>query len=170
MKERNNYFSFQAIYTALSSTHSAHLRLAWKRVSDEIMLEWKEWREIFKRDHDNRNFRERMRSLKDSRCIPWYGLILRDLKEMNMANVGDNSDEINMGHDFTKYTRFTHKIQQITRYQQFDDESIKPQERIQKVLLMLLKESQNVTEEDIFQMTSKVIKNDQTESKMHQRL
>eukprot|EP01084_Bolivina_argentea_P316159 547956_1 len=168
--ELRNYNSLCAVYSALNSAPIRRLRDAWEKVSEKYTSKFEEIALIFNGSYGHRNLRQILRSAKCP-CIPHIGIMLIDLVFIDEGNQLRNNcfrryDRVNIN----KIIRMTETIHRIKTYQSSSDKTnsyyniIKENLQLQKVLLSELEKLKDITEDQIWDMSSEIKKIDAPQS------
>lgn len=162
-----NYNSLLAVFSALKTAAIYRLKLAWNRVPERIMQHFQGWNWIFQRDHNHRNLRQLMNKAGGNPCVPHIGVFLQDLVFIDEGNKKKN-EEANFGKiemlNFNKCVRIADRIKNLQLFQHHKYKQ--PQnEKAQKVLLTEFEKIKDVTEDQIWDMSTNVVKQDKREDK-----
>jgi len=153
-----NYNSLCAVFSALNSAPIHRLKLAWHRVPDRVRGQFEQWRSIFCRDFNHRNLRQLLRKAGGNPCIPHIGVFLQDLvfidegnsKKHEISNF-KNTEMLN----FKKCVRIADRIKNLQLFQTHKySDTIKEKRVLQKVLLLEFEKLKNVSEDQIWDMST----------------
>ena len=127
-------------------------------------MAFEEWGRIFSRDFNHRNLRQLLRRAGGNPCIPHIGVFLQDLVFIDEGNRGKhqlsnfkNTEMLN----FNKCVRIADRIKNLQLFQKHKySDSIKENRRLQKVLLREFDKHHKVTEDQIWDMSTEIKKQD----------
>jgi len=164
-----NYNSLCSVFSALKSAPIHRLKLAWSRVPDKNRQQFEEWSLIFCRDFNHRNLRTLLRKAGGNPCIPHIGVFLQDLVFIDEGNKR-KMEEANFGKiemlNFNKCVRIADRIKNLQLFQQNNyDAKMKADLVMQKVLLQEFEKLKDVTEDQIWDMSTTIKKQDAREDK-----
>merc|ERR1712087_914335 len=164
-----NYNSLCSVFSALKSAPIHRLKLAWSRVPDKNRQQFEEWSLIFCRDFNHRNLRTLLRKAGGNPCIPHIGVFLQDLVFIDEGNKKKN-EEANFGKiemlNFNKCVRIADRIKNLQLFQQNNyDAKMKADLVMQEVLLQEFEKLKDVTEDQIWDMSTTIKKQDAREDK-----
>ena len=167
-REQKNYNSLCAVFSALNSAPIHRLKLAWKRVPERHIQMFEQFKVIFKRDFNHRNLRQLFRNAA-APSIPHIGLFLQDLVFIDDGNSSHKVNENFVQHgkmvNFSKSVRLFDRIKNIRLYQQHPYTKIKENLIVQKMLLDEFERLKDVTEDQIWDMSTEIKKNDERDAK-----
>merc|ERR1719242_2935458 len=163
-RQTRNYNSLCAVFSALNSAPIHRLKLCWQRVPEKNPMAFQQWSQIFSRDGSHRNLRQLLRRAGGNPCIPHIGLFLQDLVFIDEGNQGKyqlqnfkNTEILN----FNKCVRIADRIKNLQLFQKHKySEQIKEKKVLQKVLLLEFEKLKDVTEEQIWDMSTEIKKQD----------
>ena len=159
-----NYNSLCAVFSALNSAPIHRLKLCWQRVPERNRMAFDRWSQIFSRDFNHRNLRQLLRRAGGNPCIPHIGLFLQDLVFIDEGNRGKqqlsnfkNTEMLN----FKKCVRIADRIKNLQLFQKHKyADTMKQNRRLQKVLLREFQKLKDVTEDQIWDMSTEIKKQD----------
>lgn len=171
-RELRNYNSLCAVFGALNSAPIHRLKIAWKRVPDKSMQQFEEWAMVFCSARNHRNLRQLIRKFPGRPCIPHLGVLLQDLiyidegNESYMeSNIFSITDKVNKKMiNFSKCVRIADRIKNISMYQ-MQTYHLKENDIVQKVLIDEFSKVIEVTEDEIWDMSTEVKRTDLREAK-----
>ena len=167
-RELKNYNSLCAVLGALNSSPIHRLKLAWKKVPEKQLNLFEQFKRIFARDFNSRNFRKIFRNVSPP-AIPYFGLFLQDLVFIDDGNDSfkqiDNFKQHGNMVNFSKCVRTTDRIKNIRLYQKQPYNDIKQLDIVQKILLSEFDKLKDMTEDQIWDMSTEVKKQDEKDSK-----
>eukprot|EP01083_Nonionella_stella_P055943 147504_1 len=167
-KLRRNYNSLCAVFSALNSAAIHRLKLAWARVPPKTRRAFQEWSVIFCRDRNHRNLRQLLRKAGGNPCIPHIGVFLQDLVFIDEGNKDELAYEAFNGNtmlNFNKCVRIADRIKNLQLFQHHKYNKIDANKQIQKILLIEFEKLKDTTEDQIWDMSTQVKKQDQKEAK-----
>ncbi|ETO22779.1 hypothetical protein RFI_14414 [Reticulomyxa filosa] len=158
-----NYNSLCALFGALNCQPIHRLKLAWEKVPEKQKQVFEEFMVIFSRDFNHRNLRQLFRNAP-APCIPHIAIFLQDLVLIDDGHE-DKKEVENLGGrkmvNFSKSQKMADRIKNIQMYQQHPYTDIKENEVVQRILLEEFAKLKDVTEEDIWDMSTEVKKADE---------
>eukprot|EP01084_Bolivina_argentea_P220276 373346_1 len=173
-KKLRNYNSLCAIYSALNSGPIHRLKACWKRIPEKYIQIFENFKTIFSRELNHRNLRQLFRN-SPAPSIPHIGLFLQDLVFIDDGNSTkieiDNFKQHGSMVNFSKCVRITDRVKNIRLYQTHPylnndtNINIEPNTNIQKLLLLHFKKLSNVTEDQIWEMSTEIKKQDERDAK-----
>eukprot|EP00029_Vermamoeba_vermiformis_P005686 TRINITY_DN2044_c0_g1_i1.p1 TRINITY_DN2044_c0_g1~~TRINITY_DN2044_c0_g1_i1.p1 ORF type:complete len:642 (-),score=103.45 TRINITY_DN2044_c0_g1_i1:995-2920(-) len=110
----NNYNSVMKIFSALNMTPVSSLANYWSELPPEFIAIWERIQQVMNHGHNYKIYREMLEKAKPP-CLPYLGLILRDLiyiEELD-TKIGDmvNWEKMNLlGKTFSTFTKFQKQI------------------------------------------------------------
>merc|ERR1719361_3263735 len=163
-RQTRNYNSLCAVFSALNSAPIHRLKLCWQRVPEKNRMAFQQWSQIFSRDGSHRNLRQLLRRAGGNPCIPHIGLFLQDLVFIDEGNQGKyqlhnfkDTEILN----FNKCVRVADRIKNLQLFQKHKySEQIKEKRVLQKVLLLEFEKLKDVTEDQIWDMSTEIKKQD----------
>ena len=166
LKRRNNYQSLNVIYFALTSAPIHRLRIVWQRVPERNRLNMEQWKSIFKNVVNDQNMKRLMRSSLDKPFIPCIYALIEDMLFVNESKRGgcfgwDKYKGIN----FKKCIKMAQRISRIKIYQSNGYKNIKVDNKIQLMLRNEFEKVSDITEDQIWDMSTDVKKMDHRASK-----
>eukprot|EP01084_Bolivina_argentea_P295901 509556_1 len=167
-KLTRNYNSLCAVFSALNSAPIHRLKLAWARVPERTRRAFQEWSVIFCRDRNHRNLRQLLRKAGGNPCIPHIGVFLQDLVFIDEGNKDELAYEAFNGNtmlNFNKCVRIADRIKNLQLFQHHKYNKIDANKQIQKILLIEFEKLKDTTEDQIWDMSTQVKKQDQKEAK-----
>jgi len=185
-KHLRNYNSLCAIFSALNAAPIHRLKLAWKRVPEKYIDMFENFRCIFSRDFNHRNLRQLFRNAP-APSIPHIGLFLQDLVFIDDGNSTkieiDNFKQHGSMVNFSKCVRITDRVKKIRLYQTHPYEAnhavgnknneksnvytpnLRHDPVLQKLLFLEFQKSRNLNDDQIWDMSSEIKKQDERDAK-----
>jgi len=167
-KLTRNYNSLCAVFSALNSAPIHRLKLAWTKVPQRNRQMFEEWSVIFCRDFNHRNLRQLLRKAGGKPCIPHIGLFLQDLvfiDEGNKKKLAVPAFNGNQMLNFNKCVRIADQIKHLQLFQHHKySAKIKEKKTTQKLLLIEFDKLKDVTEDQIWNMSTEIKKQDAKEA------
>jgi len=164
-RDLKNYNALCAILGALNSSPIHRLKLAWQKVPEKQLGLFEAFKQIFVNTRNFRNYRTLFRNLSPP-AIPYFGLFLQDLVFIDDGNDQfkqiDNFAQHGLMVNFNKSVRTMDRIKNIRLYQTNSyKDVIKSQEMMQKILYQEFHKMRDWTEDDIWNMSTEVKKQDE---------
>eukprot|EP01083_Nonionella_stella_P111721 327918_1 len=153
LMELRNYNSLCAFFSALNSAPVHRLKAAWSRVPESCMVMLNEIRNLFDRNGDYCNLRRTLfNTAVDEPQIPYLGLYLQDLVFVDDGGARNvyNENRIN----FHKMLQINETIQRLMACKRSYDSKITEQLMAQKVILLELRKVKDVTEDQLWNMST----------------
>jgi len=169
-----NYNSLCAVFSALNSAPIHRLKLSWNRVPERYRMQFDHWSQIFERNRNQRNLRQLLRKAGGNPCIPHIGIFLQDLVFIDEGNqkkekVGNFNDTDIL--NFRKCVRIADRIKNLQLFQTHKySDTIKEKRVLQKVLLTEFDKLKDITEDQIWDMSTEVKKQDAKDAKSNKGL
>ena len=168
-RQTRNYNSLCAVFSALNSAPIHRLKLAWSKVPDKNRQIFGEWSPIFSRDFNHRNLRTLLRKAGGNPCIPHIGVFLQDLVFIDEGNKGKIAIDAFNGNqmlNFNKCVRIADRIKNLQLFQNHKYSAKLMGNRVTpKVLLMEFDKLKDVTEDQIWDMSTEIKEQDARENK-----
>eukprot|EP01084_Bolivina_argentea_P054616 100156_1 len=159
-KVTRNYYSLCAVFSALNSSAIHRLKYAWARVPQKTKQMFEGFRNIFRRDFNHKGYRQIIRKAAGNPCIPHIGLFLQDL-----SFVDDGLPQKSFEMMYEKCVRKADRIQTFLDFQRYKYSTIIENKKVQKVLLMEFDKLKDITEDQIYDMSTEIKKQDEKSAK-----
>eukprot|EP00484_Ammonia_sp_Unknown_P030700 CAMPEP_0197050808 /NCGR_PEP_ID=MMETSP1384-20130603/25624_1 /TAXON_ID=29189 /ORGANISM="Ammonia sp." /LENGTH=804 /DNA_ID=CAMNT_0042483269 /DNA_START=16 /DNA_END=2430 /DNA_ORIENTATION=- len=182
MRKLKNYNGLCAVMNALNSSSIFRLKLAWQKVPDKLVNQFKAFKDVFKNTRNFRNYRSVFRNVAPP-AIPYFGLFLQDLMFIDEGNDGYEKVKIALDDDgqtdekkeekqdaepeslvvnFNKYVRTMDRIRNIQTYQQVGYESVcKENPQLQRLLYQQFHAVKEFTQDTIWEMSDQAVSIDE---------
>jgi len=164
-----NYNALMAVFTALSTSAIHRLKLMWSRVPDRSLLFMKKCAALFDNANNSRTMRTTFNKAGGNPCIPHLGIYLQDLigfEEGNKKKVAIDAFNGNKMLNFVRCLRVADRIRNVQLYQQHRySDKIQEKKLLQKILLIEFEKLKDVTEDQLWEMSTDVKNQDQKSAK-----
>jgi len=164
-----NYNALCAVFSALNAAPIHRLKLAWAKVPDKTRAIFARWATIFARDGNHRALRALLRKAGGNPCIPHIGVFLQDLvfiDEGNQGHIQVKAFNNNLMLNFNKCVRIADRVKNLQLFQNHKYSSkIKVNRLTQKVILMEFEKFKNWTEDQLWDLSTLVKRQDTEENR-----
>eukprot|EP01083_Nonionella_stella_P017038 47595_1 len=163
LMELRNYNTLCAFHSALSSAPIHRLKAMWNRVPQRYMTMVRQIKDLFDRNDNHCNLRRKLSGATvDEPHIPYMGLLLQDLVFVDDGGARSVYDQNRI--NFHKMLQINETIQRVMVCKGSYDGKITEQLMTQRILLQELKRVKDVTEDQIWDISTRTKRGDTVES------